>query len=215
MASPNEHKPTTKLMSDFPYTTVPGKLNDLLEKIRTVGIPDKATVQWLKAIGFTSSNDSSLLPVLKFIDFCSEAGNPTDRWQNFRGHDWKSVLGLAIQHGYSDLFAVYSDANLRTDAELTSFFNTRSTAGAQAIRKTVSTFKTLCRDAAFGTSGSAVQRTHIQNAPSSQNTVAPTTPSGGPEVHLDIQIHISSDASAEQIDQMFASMAKHLYGREA
>jgi hypothetical protein len=35
----------------------------------------------------------------------------------------------------------------------------------------------------------------------------------GPSVHVDVQVHISPDASAEQIDQIFASMAKHLYGR--
>jgi hypothetical protein len=35
----------------------------------------------------------------------------------------------------------------------------------------------------------------------------------GPNVHLDIQIHIPADASPDQIDQIFASMAKHLYQR--
>ena len=35
-----------------------------------------------------------------------------------------------------------------------------------------------------------------------------------PELHVDIQIHIDSTASPEQIDQIFASMARHLYGRE-
>jgi hypothetical protein len=35
--------------------------------------------------------------------------------------------------------------------------------------------------------------------------------SAGPTVHLDIQVHIPSDATTEQIDQIFASMAKHLY----
>lgn len=34
---------------------------------------------------------------------------------------------------------------------------------------------------------------------------------GTPSLHIDVQIHISADASAEQIDQVFASMAKHLY----
>lgn len=34
-----------------------------------------------------------------------------------------------------------------------------------------------------------------------------------PSVHIDIQIHIPPDASTDQIDQIFASMAKHLYGR--
>lgn len=32
-----------------------------------------------------------------------------------------------------------------------------------------------------------------------------------PSIHIDIQIHISSDSKSEQIDQVFASMAKHLY----
>jgi len=32
-----------------------------------------------------------------------------------------------------------------------------------------------------------------------------------PNIHLDIQIHIPATASLEQIDQIFASMAKHLY----
>lgn len=32
-----------------------------------------------------------------------------------------------------------------------------------------------------------------------------------PSLHIDIQIHISSDASGEQIDQIFKSMATHLF----
>lgn len=45
----------------------------------------------------------------------------------------------------------------------------------------------------------------------------PPTPPGnsqsGPTVHLDIQIHIPADATPEQIDQIFSSMARHLYAR--
>lgn len=36
----------------------------------------------------------------------------------------------------------------------------------------------------------------------------------GPALHIDLQIHISADASDTQIDAVFKSMAKHLYGRE-
>lgn len=35
-----------------------------------------------------------------------------------------------------------------------------------------------------------------------------------PSMNINLQIHISAEASPEQIDQIFASMAKHLYGRE-
>ena len=34
-----------------------------------------------------------------------------------------------------------------------------------------------------------------------------------PALHIDIQIHIDSSAGPEQIDQVFSSMARHLYGR--
>ena len=36
---------------------------------------------------------------------------------------------------------------------------------------------------------------------------------GGPTVHLDIQIHIPADATPEKIDQIFSSMARHLYAK--
>lgn len=42
----------------------------------------------------------------------------------------------------------------------------------------------------------------------------PPPPSNNPGIHLDIQIHVPADASAEQIDAIFRSMAKHIYGRE-
>jgi hypothetical protein len=38
-------------------------------------------------------------------------------------------------------------------------------------------------------------------------------PTQAPSLCIDIQIHISADAQPAQIEQIFASMAKHLYGR--
>jgi hypothetical protein len=34
-----------------------------------------------------------------------------------------------------------------------------------------------------------------------------------PTIHVDVQVHIAADASAEQIDALFESMARHLYRR--
>ena len=60
-------------------------------------------------------------------------------------------------------------------------------------------------------SDSAQEEEIEQKAPLSPG---PYPVSNTPELHIDVQIHIDSSASAEQIDQIFASMAKHLYGRE-
>ena len=56
-----------------------------------------------------------------------------------------------------------------------------------------------------------------RNAESAEDSALPVTSeriiSGEPTVHIDIQVHIDSSATVEQIEQIFASMAKHLYRR--
>lgn len=45
-------------------------------------------------------------------------------------------------------------------------------------------------------------------------TVPASSVVAGPSIHIDLQVHISADASADQIDHIFASMARHLYGKK-
>jgi hypothetical protein len=204
-------------MADFVYTTVPGKLKPLFTKLREVGVPPKATVQWLKTLGFTSSNDASLLGVLKVIGFVDQGGVPTPRWQSYRGANSGKVLGDAIQHGYAELFAVYPDAWRRSQSDLEHVFSTSSSGGRQVISKTVSTFKTLAELAEFTPVAAQTElqmsseALHVPVSSVQPNSSARSV-SGGPSVHIDIQVHIAPEASADQIDQIFASMAKHLYG---
>ena len=203
-------------MGDFNYTTVPGKIKPLLDKIRLVGVPAKAGVQWLKTIGFTSSNDTTLLGILKTVGLADPSGVPTSTWSQYRGAHHKKVIGEAIRVGYAELFAVYPDAWLQSDTEIEHVFSTSSTAGKQVITKTVRTFKALCECAEFAEQTSlsmpsgpvhtpvASQRmTHVEHTLATNHS---------PSVHIDIQIHISPEASGDQIDQIFKSMAKHLYG---
>jgi len=184
-----------------------------------VGIPPKATVQWLKTIGFKSSNDASLLGILKAIGLVDTSGVPMSVWSNYRGVHHKKVLGEAIRTGYAELFAVYPDAWQRDNTDLEHVFSTRSTAGKQVVSKTVATFKALCECAEFGAAEnqpSPVVHTGPIHAPvsnSSAQSVHSVARNGpNPSVHIDIQIHISPEASTDQIDQIFKSMAKHLYG---
>lgn len=208
-------------MPTYPYTPVTGKLKTLLQKIRTTGIPPKLSVAHLKTLGFTSSNDPSMINVLRFIGLIDGSTIPTPLWSEYRGQKHRAVLGKAIKQGYADLFALYPQANTASIADLTHVFSTSSTGGEQVIRQTVQTFKTLVDEADFPSDESATSNVlstgplHTPAAPS----MAPALPahnSGSspphPAVHIDIQIHISPESSSEQIDKIFESMAKHLYG---
>jgi len=202
-------------MADFPYTTVPGKIKPLLAKIREVGVPQKVTVQWLKSVGFTSSNDASLIGVLKYIGLTDSSGVPTSKWGQYRGANHKKVLGNGIREGYADLFAVYPDANHRTQGDLEHVFSTSSSGGKQVISKIVSTFKSLAEQAEFSPVSEQTDlhmSTGPLHTPAAQAAAGAGRDTGGPALHIDIQIHISPEASADQIDQIFASMGKHLYG---
>jgi hypothetical protein len=194
------------IMADYQYTTVPGKLKKLLSKIREVGVPSKASIKWLKSIGFKSSNDGTLLTVLKFINFIDSSSVPTEKWKDYRGANHSQVLASAIREGYEDLYTVYPDAHLRGQSEIEHVVSTSSSAGKQVVGKTVRTFQSLCEQADFSASG-------VPKPPA--NSIPPKGINIGsqiqPSLHIDIQIHISPDAKPEQIEQIFNSMAKHLY----
>jgi len=203
-------------MAEFAYTTVPGKIKALLAKVRETGVPAKVTVQWLKSIGFKSSNDSSLIGVLKFVGLTDPIGAPTSVWTNYRGANHKSVLGDAIRIGYSELFSVYPDADRRAQGELDHVFSTNSTGGKQVIAKTLATFKALAEEAEFA---DADERSAAPSASAARAQAPPVRGLAGqpglgllPGLHIDVQVHISPEASPDQVDQIFASMAKHLYG---
>jgi Family of unknown function (DUF5343) len=205
-------------MVDYAYTTVTGKVKQLLAKIRMTGVPAKVTVAWLKTIGFTSSNDATLIGVLKFIGLIDANNIPTPRWTAYRGANYRAVLGEAIRSGYADLFAVYDDASSRSHTELNHVFSTSSSGGAQVIAKTIATFKALVDEADFSPSSAPTQTSmaagplHTPAAPQAQ----PAQPSmATPALHIDIQIHISPESTPQQIEKIFESMAKHLYGPKA
>jgi hypothetical protein len=208
-------------MADFPYATVTGRITEFFKKIKGIGVPSKVDNAWLKTAGYNSSNDRSLLPVLKFIDFIDpSSGVPTDKWKKYRSSD--VALGEGIKQGYKELFDLYPDAQKRNKNELSSFFKSKSNAGEQAIAKTITTFINLCELADFSSDTASHQNNEPQekkeHPPSHVNRIggsaAHKREGDLPSLNINIQVHLSSDLSVDQIEQVFASMAKHLYKRD-
>jgi hypothetical protein len=206
-------------MPEYAYTKVPGKLKDFLEKVRSLGVPTKITTKWLESIGYKSSNDRSILGVIRQIKFIDDSNNATEKWTKYRGGNYKQVLADGIREGYTDLFAIYPDAHVRSNEDLENFFSTKSTAGKQVISAIVGTFKSLCELADFSAVPNSVDNNSndsilkVQpagNTPNERET-SREQPSFSPKLHIDIQVHISPDATPQQIDQIFESMAKHIY----
>lgn len=207
-------------MADYPYCTVPGKLSEFLGKVHSIGIPDKVTTRWLPTIGFASANDRSIIPVLKFVGLIDPSGVPTGVWKNYRGHASGKALGESVEAAYSELFKTYPDAPQRSADELKAFFRGHSSYGAQAVAKAVNTFQALCQNAEFGgaphrpaADSDQPKLSKPAAADHSDPSTTQTPTSSEPSLHIDLQVHISPEATPEQIDKIFESMAKHLYKR--
>ena len=209
-------------MTSFPYAHSPNKLEDLLRSVQSVGVPEKASTKWLKSTGFTSSNDVSMIRVLKFIGLLDSSSVPTEIWQSYRDRDKaRMVLAASIRNGYSDLFDHFPDADARSHDDLTNFIVARTTLGTNATQKAVKTFQALCTLADFSATGdngaSAGENGIASQVNVGEPLVAPpqNIESPTPTLHIDFQVHIAADAPPEQIDKIFESMAKHLYGKDA
>ncbi len=205
-------------MANFPRVVAPRNLERFLNEIGSLETPEKVTVDWLTSAGYTSSNDRAIPGVLEFIGFLDESRVPTPVWNQFRDKDKSGkVLAGAIRKGYSDLYGVRSDAHERDNEELKNFFKVKTGAGETVASRMVSAFKTLCSLADFSQmhdekaiSEDVPAEEHDAERPQSMQAPLPARKQL-PSLHIDVQIHIASDADSEQIDQIFASMAKHLY----
>jgi Family of unknown function (DUF5343) len=200
-------------VATFAYTTVTGKVGPLLEKLGQVGVPTRATRDWLRSVGFTSSNDPSLIGVLRQIGFIDANGAPTQRWKDFRGKEGRRALADAIRTGYAELFGTYPDAQERSVPDLEAFFKTHTDAGQQAIDKTVSTFRALASAADFSVAAGSAPPAVSGNASDVQGptirSASPTAPQGL-TININVQLVIPEAADQEVYEKFFAAMRDHL-----
>lgn len=92
------------------------------------------------------------------------------------------------------------EAPRKREAKTTRAVKAGSPASATPVRSPVAP---VAEDAHQSAPAHTSDHSHI---PKGKTTAAPS-------LHIDIQIHIASDATLEQIEKIFESMAKHLYGK--
>lgn len=200
-------------MVDYPYTIKPSALEDFLKKMPDRPEPPaKVTVEFLKKLGYTSSNDWAVLSILKFINFLDSSGSPTELFKMYRDtQKSKAIMAQALKASYSDLFSAYSNPSTEN---LENYFRTATGRGGKSLQATETTFKTLCKFADFGSLPAAV--TSASPAIPSQIPIsppvvqAPVTKEGGVNINVNIRFELPMTKDADVYDKIFESLKKHL-----
>ncbi len=202
-------------MAEFTYTTVPAKLKSFIDRIPDTGVPGKVTQQELSSRGFKSTNDRTIIPVLKFIGLVGAEGTPTENWQAYRNKGTnKALIAELIRRAYSDLYQTYPDAHLRSDADIRNFIGGKSKAGERALQYMVTTFKTLAQMGDFGAEPPEVAADEVVGKVGSTSLKVAQPRTQTAQVHINLQIHLPDTDDGDRIDRIFKSMATYIFDRK-
>ena len=132
MAVPSSYMQSTK------------NLASIMAEIQQAQVPPKFTVEFLRTLGFTSSNDRSILGVLKALGFLDQSGVPTDRYRRYRNKsEAPYVLAEALREAYSDLFLAREDAQALPNERIRGILATKVDKGESVLEKMAATFRVL------------------------------------------------------------------------
>lgn len=176
---------------------------------------------------------ANILPYLKDVGLIDEEGKTLDLAKAWRDdHQYADVCKQIREAIYpEELFAVAPDpATNRATVER--WFANQTGSGATAVRRMTQLYIILVdadvdkrkerkakgkeKKAATPTKKAEAKPTEKKSvkapAPDPRTpTPPPPSPQGMPGVSINLEIHISADASPDQIDKIFESMAKHVY----
>jgi len=172
------------------------------------------------------SAQTNILPSLKMLGLIDDDGKPKDlakRWRDDKEYPKVCKEMLESIYPTSLLDAAPDPSEKREDVKR--WFKHETGAGDSAAGKMTAVF-TLLQEADV----EALKKEDIIKKPVEtkagkktgsadkiKEKPASTLPEAGdeiagqmPEIHIDVQIHVSADSTPDQIDHLFASMAKHL-----
>lgn len=203
----------------FPYTPVPNSLKRLLQKIPTIGAPEKASQDWLASIGFSGGNNNRSLVVMRAVGIIDTQGRPTSMWTALRTKDGVAFAD-GIRRHYSDLFSTYSDADRKDDEALIAFVRSKTNYAEQAQRLAVRTFKVLCEFGDFSAESAADTLRPDEDEDHGRKPATEKHERKGRSAEVDgrvaltvsLQLQLPASEDGAVYDKLFAAMGKHLKG---
>jgi len=188
-------------------------LPDIFGRLTEAGVPDRFTHEFLKQLGFTSSNDRAFPSVLRALRFVDDNGVPTDRYKRYRDPEISgAVMAEALRDAYSDLFKINERAQTLTNPQLTGAVKRITGRTGSVAQKMATTFKALTKLADWEATVVPVEEEEPEVVPAE-----PPEPTESPAsrtatlaaMHHDIHIHLPVTTDVKVFDAIFRSLREH------
>jgi hypothetical protein len=193
------------------YVNVASRIPTILEAVQKAGVPSRFTIEFLRSLGFKSTNDRAIISVLKGIGFLDASGTPTDRYRAYKNKsDGGKVLAAALRESYEDIFLADEDADKATTQKIAGIFATRTGKGDAVTRKQAATFKALTTLADFSDDGEIQSPPVLDKILSPENPLKPKAQINGTDFHYNIQIHLPATKDISIYNAIFKSLREYL-----
>lgn len=200
------------------YIQVYGQLGEFFRRIADGQAPEKFTRQYVKDLGFASSNFHAVIPLLKALGFLSPDGTPTARYHDYRNTARsRRVLGEALREAYADLFTIKATP---TDADrplIEGKFKSVHNSSPVVAKLMASTFYALLdlADLSVPTNVEEPKKKEEKQGGASLPKESPernsaTEKRAPPTLHYNIQIHLPATKDVEVFNAIFKSLKEHL-----
>jgi hypothetical protein len=199
------------------YMTSLKNLPAIMQKIVEGTAPEKFTISHLKGIGFKSSNDLSVIPLLKDLGFMRSDGAPTKRYHDYRDASRsRTVMAEALREAYSDLFHINEKPGAGDKEAIKGKFVSTHNVTERVADQQTATFYALLKLADLSASPPPASGTVVKKATPEPEKEPPRKlekPSSSLIVdglHYSIQIHLPATKDVEVFNAIFKSLKEHL-----
>jgi len=204
------------------YLNSVSKLQAIMAKIVEGTAPEKFTTQHLKNIGFGSSNDRAVIPLLKDLGFLSTDGVPTQSYHDYRNASRsKKVLGQALKEAYPEIFHIAAIPSQSDKEAIKGLCKSAHNASDQVAGFMANTFLTLLEISDItGSENGEVEQESPETVETAERKDTRTVVEGveNPPVprHLmanlryNIEIHLPATKEIEVYNAIFKSLKEHL-----
>ncbi|MCC6422595.1 MAG: DUF5343 domain-containing protein [Phycisphaerales bacterium] len=204
------------------YTIKPGSIPAYFDAILQAEAPERFSTKFLEGLEFKSTNDRSIIGILKDLKFLDADAKPTKLYFEYLDREQsKKILAKAIRATYADLFSLNKDAHKFTQQETKNKLRTlyAGTKKDSLISLIASTFTALCKYADFtgGPPQDGSKEMKDEAAPPpvvhhpdaiSQTPRPKSIPPGSLQYHINIVLPDTRDQAV--YDAIFKSLRDHL-----
>jgi hypothetical protein len=190
----------------------------IMQKIIDGTAPTRFTTEHLQGLGFASSNDRTIIPMLKELGFLTANGEPTQRYHHYRDPSQsRSVMGEAIREAYSDIFHINAKPSKNDRSAIEGKFKSTHNTSDRTAELMAMTFYAFLELADLNAAppSSTLSRpigSHNKHKDERIQDQIPTMPPQSPELRLryNIEIHLPPTKDIEVYNAIFKSLKEHL-----